>query len=100
MNGAFDGYGCWPKGQQLYALNGWRDLNITDKLCWSYPCEAYESHRGVMHCNTDYVDSCLFSDDNYLNYWTCDPTYTTVYDNPIITTLAPSNPPTPSPTPS
>ena len=80
----YDGYGP-SRTQQFYALNGWKDVAIDFSGSYVY-------HDGAMHCNIDYIDSCLFAE----NSWQCAST-NTICDNPILRTTAPTQSTTMSP---
>ena len=61
FHGAF-GY----EPQHFYALNGWEDVSIDFRVDANY---SYWLHGGIMHCHTEYLDSCWFAN----NLFACDP---------------------------
>ena len=69
--------------QNWHALNGWLDVDI------SFLAENWAHQAGIMHCNTDYVDSCQFAPDSF----SC-ASSNTICDNPIIITAEPTISPT------
>ena len=80
-----DGY----EPQQFYALHGWEDVSV------DFPGGISALHGGIMHCNVNYTDSCLFADDS----WQCIST-NTICDNPILATMSPTESPLTTSSPS